>query len=216
MRSLITLALIAPLVLTAQVGINTTDPKQALDVNGKIQIADDAAPETEGSIRFNPVTSDFEGYNGEWKSFTEKAAGLPSNAQFVTARLRNVDNNSQFNSFTFSYVNNGLAFTGAVPSGKYLLVTGIFISPSSLLDFSTQEPLYSILMEFGSTVFEARGKYTGGNMIQRDAAYAPLAVVRPSVTPRIMHLQLISSLPQLDQGVDVTITGFLVDDVDFN
>ena len=141
---------------------------------------------------------------------------MPSNAQFVTARLNNVDDDSEYTSFTFVYINNGIAFSGPVPSDKYLLVTGIHISPSSLLDFSTQEPLYAVYMEFGSTVFEVRGKYTGGDLFQRDAAYAPIAVVRPNVTPRFANILLVSSLPKLAAGVDVTITGFLVDDVDFN
>lgn len=54
--------------LTAQVGVNTPTPSQALDVAGKIQIADDAIPPERGTIRFNAQNSEFEGYNGvEWK-----------------------------------------------------------------------------------------------------------------------------------------------------
>ena len=55
----------------AQVGINTDTPDQALDVEGKIEIADDANTATEGSIRYNTTTDDFEGYDGiNWFSLT--------------------------------------------------------------------------------------------------------------------------------------------------
>jgi hypothetical protein len=44
-----------------------------LEVEGKIQIGNDASPEIEGMIRYNQVTQDFEGYNGtEWLSLTTK------------------------------------------------------------------------------------------------------------------------------------------------
>tara|TARA_R110002049_G_scaffold95397_1_gene234255 strand:- start:1845 stop:2477 length:633 start_codon:yes stop_codon:yes gene_type:complete len=55
--------------MSAQVGINTDSPEQALDVNGKLKIGDDSNTANEGTIRFNSITKGFEGFNGtEWLS----------------------------------------------------------------------------------------------------------------------------------------------------
>lgn len=59
----------------AQVGINTSTPDQVLDVNGKLEIGDDAQAPTPGTIRFNAATEDFEGWTGSrWVSFTRTDA----------------------------------------------------------------------------------------------------------------------------------------------
>lgn len=66
-------------ISVAQVGINTDTPEQALDVNGKIKIGDDTASAIAGTIRFNPATQDFEGFNGmEWLSLTVSATRIGS------------------------------------------------------------------------------------------------------------------------------------------
>ena len=45
--------------------------EQMHTIEGKLQIGDDGAAPTEGTIRYNDETNDFEGWNGsEWKSFT--------------------------------------------------------------------------------------------------------------------------------------------------
>ncbi len=57
---------------TGRVGIGTISPTAKLDVRGSIRIDNDAtaAPQP-GTIRFNPVTNDFEGWNGlSWASLT--------------------------------------------------------------------------------------------------------------------------------------------------
>lgn len=200
----------------AQVGINTDTPDQALDVEGKIEVGDDATTPTEGSIRYNTSEDDFEGFDGSvWNSFTESSSGIPANAQFVTTD-RDFDNNSSAQPMEFQFIDNSIAFVGAVPTGKYLLVTGIVISPVSLFDIDTEEPFYSVSLDFGPTDISVRGKYTDGVIFQEQAAYAPIAIVRPGTTPRVTNFSLVSELEQFDQGVNVTITGFLVDDVNFN
>lgn len=50
--------------ITAQVGVNNDMPEQALDVNGKIKLGDDATTPTEGTIRYNSATKTFEGFDG--------------------------------------------------------------------------------------------------------------------------------------------------------
>ena len=63
---------------TQNVGISTTTPSQKLDVNGKIKIGNDAATPVAGTIRYNDVLLDFEGFNGtEWKSLTASYNNAP-------------------------------------------------------------------------------------------------------------------------------------------
>ncbi len=66
-------------VFSQKVGINKSDPQEALDVNGKIRVGNDNSnPVTSsGTIRFNPETGDFEGYTGnDWESFTKNPGEL--------------------------------------------------------------------------------------------------------------------------------------------
>jgi len=52
-------------------GVGTSTPTQKLDVAGKIKIGDDATVPQPGTVRWNTITNDFEGYNGtEWLSLT--------------------------------------------------------------------------------------------------------------------------------------------------
>jgi len=58
---------------TAQVGVNTDMPEQALDVNGKLAIGDDNEAPTEGTLRYNATDQVFEGFDGtEWTSLTNE------------------------------------------------------------------------------------------------------------------------------------------------
>ncbi len=61
-----------------KIGINKSDPQEALDVNGKIKVGNDNNNNSSpGTIRFNPETGDFEGFDGnEWESFTKNPAEL--------------------------------------------------------------------------------------------------------------------------------------------
>jgi hypothetical protein len=59
-----------------KVGINTTDPEQTFEVNGKLRLGNDNTAPLTGTMRFNPATLDFEGYNGsKWLSFTQNSNG---------------------------------------------------------------------------------------------------------------------------------------------
>ena len=63
--ALTTLLLPLALALAAQVGVNNADPEQALDVGGKVKIADDGETPTEGTLRYNAADGDFEGYTDQ-------------------------------------------------------------------------------------------------------------------------------------------------------
>lgn len=62
------------------VGIGVTNPEQRLAVQGAIELGN-TNTDTEGTIRYNPGTDDFEGYDGiAWKSLTDNEDG-DTNAQ---------------------------------------------------------------------------------------------------------------------------------------
>ena len=58
----------------AQVGINTNNPKAALDIVGKIRISEDNMSPVKGMMKYDTVTNKFMGYDGgEWISLTTSA-----------------------------------------------------------------------------------------------------------------------------------------------
>jgi len=60
------------------VGIGTQLPSQKLEVNGAIKISDVSSAPSNGTIRYNPATKDFEGYDGtQWRSFTASPNSMP-------------------------------------------------------------------------------------------------------------------------------------------
>jgi hypothetical protein len=83
------------------IGFNSETPTQALDVSGKIKIANDFTTPTAGTIRFNETTNAFEGYIEEtgWVTLgaekREKTIVIPA-TQFVaslgTNRINAADN----------------------------------------------------------------------------------------------------------------------------
>jgi hypothetical protein len=57
----------------SKVGINTETPAATLDINGRMRVGDEPNNNSSpaGTIRFNPETGDFEGYDGnDWVPFT--------------------------------------------------------------------------------------------------------------------------------------------------
>lgn len=68
------LLFLATATVFAQVGVNNTDPEQALDVEGKIKVSDDATTPTDGTIRYNETDGTFEGFtNGAWEVLNKSA-----------------------------------------------------------------------------------------------------------------------------------------------
>lgn len=64
---------------SGMVGIGTENPIQKLDVQGKIKLGNDSTSPVEGTVRYNEVTKDFEGFNGvEWKSLTSSHRDGPT------------------------------------------------------------------------------------------------------------------------------------------
>jgi len=68
-------------VSVPRVGVNNSAPAAALDVAGKIKLADDFTLPQAGMVRWNAASGDFEGYNGkEWLSLTKADKGWGENA----------------------------------------------------------------------------------------------------------------------------------------
>ena len=83
-------------------------------------------------------------------------------------------------------------------------------------DFDIEEPLFDFQLIYGPHLKTIRGKYTGGILYEANAGYAPLAVISSNETCYFRSWQFSSSLEQFDAGVQVFVTGFLVDDLNFD
>ncbi|MCB0646975.1 MAG: FG-GAP repeat protein [Saprospiraceae bacterium] len=58
-----------------KVGVNNNQPKATLDITGRIRVGDNLESPVAGSIRWNQVVKDFEGFNGtKWLSLTKANA----------------------------------------------------------------------------------------------------------------------------------------------
>ncbi len=77
------------------IGIGSENPEQALDVGGKIKVANDFITPTPGTIRFNETLNAFEGYieSTGWitigKKIGDKTITIPA-SQFVEVRLGHI------------------------------------------------------------------------------------------------------------------------------
>lgn len=202
----------------AQVGVNTDTPSQALDVMGKIQIADDATAPERGTIRFNDTTSEFEGYDGtEWKVLSmDKTGGTPTAPIPYNGRSSaiQVDNASAvFCTFRRAGAlgTPGVSSFTQVLAGKHFLVTVINVEDNNL---STVNERIDITLRAGTTSsrFEASLRLTGSNFalptVTGDSSN-PLLILRPGENVRLFN----NSNSQTT--INVNFRGFLVDDLDF-
>lgn len=207
---LATLALINWQFSLAQVGVNQPKPEQTLDVNGKIKVGDDTATPTEGTIRYNSPEKDFEGHDGtEWKSLTETAHGLSNPlAYFGTtvgvAKGDNVD-------VSFTPWNDGLGFQ-EVPAGKYFLVTQLAYKDNN---FDANDVFVSayLLVRTTAPSFRATFPMSGLESVLRPIIADrenPLFILRPGERLLLYHVS-----NSAETFIEVTVRGFLVDDLNF-
>ena len=196
----------------AQVGINTDNPDQALDVDGKVKIGNDGRTPTEGTIRYG-ATGDFEGYTAEgWNSFTEQNSGpLPGNPVPLTGFL-NIISPGQVEDFYF-YDWDGNFFLD-VPIGKKVIVTGIYPSPNSA---AATNDFYALSIasygDSGSTIrnysririssYDNESRYISGDQ-------APLIVLNEGERVKVF------SYGTTEITMAVSLRGFLVDNLEYD
>jgi len=128
---LIALSIFSP-TLSAQVGVNNSTPEQALDVEGKMKVSDDATAPSAGTIRYNDIERDFEGHDGtEWQSFTTNSM-LPDGIQAVQYFEFGLPNNN-----TWTFADQGLIqdtdFSAqlTIPAGKFFVVDKVIVTPTT-------------------------------------------------------------------------------------
>ena len=214
MKLLVIPSIFISISLCAQVGVNTISPSQTLDVNGQIQVGiDSTATDEEGTIRYNPITQNIEGYsNGVWKTMT--SANLGANAEYVQVYEFGAAANStwDFPSGSAVYTNTGGASGSAipVPSNRVLVIDQICVtatSPGSTVYF------YAGVRKstaggggFNPQVFISGSSADGNSCLQGNKA--PLMVINAGNTIQVWNSSSSSGT------VRIIITGFLLDSLD--
>ncbi len=201
---------IALLILTSgawsQVGINNTNPNQALDVNGKVKIGNDGVTPTEGTLRYG-TTGDFEGYtSGGWRSFTQSSSSIiPGDIIPIIASSTISPNVTQdltlYDAFTLnSYVN--------IPSGKYFMVTSIVVSSNTTGTTGVHAlsigPRVSTPYPISYRSLDLKGDRATSSQTVSDP-YGFLVIIRPGEKFSIYNSNN-SNYP-----VDITVRGFILD-----
>lgn len=194
----------------AQVGINTDTPNQALDVNGKIKIGNDGTAPTEGTVRYSS-NGDFEGYRANgWESFTNNRNGnLPSNPVPITSFINNISPSSSV--FCTIYDWSGSSFIN-VPTGKKVIITGIYPSPNSAsisnlfyalsLSAYTSSDSIIIYSRIRLSSYDNETRYISGDQ-------APLIVLNEGDKLNVFNYG------SSELGMSVSIRGFMVDDLNY-
>ena len=129
------LALLCLPALHAQVGVNNPNPEQALDVNGKLKVADDGTSPDAGTIRYNATERDFEGHNGtEYLSLTKSTSVAPT-ARGATFYNFGVPNNNTYEDFDqgilYASGSMSLQVDVAYSATQFFMVEKIVVTPTS-------------------------------------------------------------------------------------
>ncbi|MGB3801214.1 MAG: hypothetical protein WA952_15465 [Lewinella sp.] len=208
--SLLTLLLFFSHQSVAQVGVNTADPEQALDVNGKIKLADDAIAPSAGTLRYNAEEGDFEGYDGnEWKSLTIDDAG-PSNPVAYYGETSGVGR-GESETVEFSPWDTGSDFTN-VPAGKYFLITYLEYHANGLgTDNFLVKAFINVRTESDGYVNTLNFDGPAGSLTARIGSRDnPIFILRAGD-----YLQLNHATTSEKNFIELSARGFLVDDLDF-
>ena len=215
MKVLLTLALAAlTLPLAAQVGVNQPAPEQALDVNGKVRLGDDATAPTAGTLRYNAADGRFEGHDGsDWTDLGAAAAGaLPTGPTPVTGYASPPTNGLVLPANFLRAVDRS-PFT-QVPAGKILVITSI-----NVIDAGANPGLrYDLTAGPRRTLGQTPSRTLGytlqgvtGNSHHVDGALAPLIVAYAGEYLNVLRGPVSGTAAQ----ADLQFRGFLVDDLEY-
>ena len=204
--------LLASFILPAQVGINTNNPDQKLDVNGKIKISDDGATPTPGTMRYDTIIDQFQGYNGtEWLSFSQQPNGpLPSESIPVFS-YENIISAGTTKPFVFRDWDGTIHNT--IPVNKMIIVTGIYPSPNSAAITNSFYAL-SLSVNNSSTGLAVVGtalRISGYDNVSQffSGDQSPLFVVKSG------EYLSVFSYGTSELTMSLSLRGFLVDDVSY-
>ena len=209
----LTFVLISFCVLAqAQVGINETNPNQKLDVNGKIEVGNDNNPATKGAIRYDSTNNDFEGYDGSnWNSFTMNRGMLPNGATPYYGKAT-VSSNGSLVSFTLHDMALNSSSFGAVPFGKFFIVTGAsFHGPSNDATVGTNYTIRIFGNFYPDEEIWLRGRHENGPQSLWINGAAPLIILQGGETLRAQHPNIVDD----QSSVIVFVRGWLVDNVNY-
>lgn len=208
--STLLLLLLLPIgILISQIGVNTTTPEQALDVNGKIRLADDATAPSDGTLRYYGRTGNFEGYSdGQWKNLSKSAAG-PTNPEpyFGYAVATEVGSG---NTVVWQPWTSNTTFT-TVPAGKYLLITQIYYRDNNIPN--DDRFVAATLKVQKPSGYEPKLYWLGleSNLLPiKGSLQDPVFILRPGDYFTLYH----ESSSQ-ETFIHAELRGFLVDDLNF-
>ena len=208
------LLLLLPLGVSAQVGVNTTAPEQALDVNGKIQVGDDARDPTAGAIRYDGSKADFQGFDGrDWKSFTSVSPnGLPGTwARYLTAYSPNIGQGEVRTVYFDTRVDNVRITTP--PSGQYFIITSINVIPNF---FTFEADRFALAFAISTASDSGFGDINNGfrmtgNLAEQNfiTSETPILVVGPGEYLRVQASTV------NEATVNLNLRGYWVDSLDY-
>lgn len=187
-----------------QVGIKENNPKQALDVNGKVKIGNDGATPSQGTVRFN---GDFEGFTADgWTSFTQQRGSLPTNPIPITSWTPSIPPGAGANVIFYDWAGNNYS---TVPSDKRFIVTGIYPTATSSSVVNNYYSMYFLAYQGNTSISYSRIRI---NSYDNETRYingdqAPLIVLNAGQYLRAF------SYGNSEISMSVSIRGFMVDDL---
>ncbi|WP_157500788.1 hypothetical protein [Lewinella sp. 4G2] len=216
----------------AQVGVNNSNPEQALDVNGKVKLGNDGTNPSDGTMRYNSTEGTFEGFSqGEWKSLDAQGATPDQPTPFFASVYTTFQSEefipmefqTAYGQSAFFFENQGdpSFFTRTVIPAGYMMVVD-YIHVVGMSTSNDEQFLVHIAATDGDAtnaterssrrdepLIYVSGSIKGGPAILGNGR-APLLVVDAGEQLTLRNESASTSVG----GVRVVFTGFLVTDLD--
>ena len=204
--------LFASSFIIAQVGIDTNNPGQKLDVNGKVKIGNDGTIPTAGTMRYSSTEKQFQGHDGtEWINLSQQANGpLPSESTPVFS-YENLISAGSSKELIFQDWDEHVFST--IPANKMIIVTGIYPSPNAAAIANNFYAL-SLSVRLSSTdalVPNTNLRISGYDNVSQSFSgdQAPLLVLKSG-----QYLDVFS-YGSSELSMALSVRGFLVDDLSY-
>ncbi|MGB3798360.1 MAG: hypothetical protein WA952_01025 [Lewinella sp.] len=194
----------------AQVGVNNADPEQALDVNGKIKLADDGIAPSAGTLRYNASEGEFEGHNGiEWSSLSGVGGGtVPYQGAIPIWGTVSASPSSSSEAVFLTLDGTTVDIGTTAPAGKILVLTYAQATTTTFNESSR----YSILLQIvrsGTFAQSMRMNCQTADCPPMVSESGPLFLVAPGDEIRATNNSFSSG------EIRIEFRGFLVDALDY-